>query len=68
MAHPVRVFKVINSSALTDTVVRFRAAAPDGAVVTVRVNGRNERVELLGYPLVDEHGTAHAAAFLDTYL
>ncbi|MEV5149733.1 hypothetical protein [Streptomyces sp. NPDC052727] len=63
MARPV-----INSSALTDDVVRFRAAAPDGAVGTVLVDGCRERVVLLGCPVVDERGTAYAAEFIDVYL
>lgn len=68
VALPVRVFKVINSAALVDEVVRFRAAAPDGAIVTILVNGRRERVELLGYLVADGRGTAYAAEFLDVYL
>ncbi|MEU2354548.1 hypothetical protein ABZ599_16525 [Streptomyces misionensis] len=68
MALPTRAYLVINSNALTDTVVRFRTPAPAGSVGTVLVDGRRERVVLHDYQMVDGHGLAYAAEFLDAYL
>ncbi|MFE6522281.1 hypothetical protein [Streptomyces sp. NPDC057794] len=68
MAFPVRTYKVINSSTLTDKVVRFRTSAPAGSVGTMTINGHRTRVVLHGYQVHDERGPVYAAELLDNYL
>ncbi|WP_405763947.1 hypothetical protein OHU34_43495 [Streptomyces sp. NBC_00080] len=72
MAQRIRIYTVINASAVLGPGAVHHFAAPDapaGAVRTITVHGQRHRVCAEGYLVHDEvYGRIPAARFIDVYL
>lgn len=55
--NPVRSYVIVNATALfgAGRVITFTSAAPAGATVAFRVDGRRVRATLTGEPLANGH-------------